>query len=61
MKIKYVFYNEISNQITRRSSMKTVKNQVWVYNSDIDKEVCGEGIARKILAYSDNLMCADFI
>lgn len=39
--------------------MKTVKNQTWVYNSDIDLEVCGDGIARKILAYSDDSMCVE--
>lgn len=39
--------------------MKTEKNQTWVHNQDVDLEVCGEGIARKILAYSDNLMCVE--
>lgn len=39
--------------------MKTEKNQVWVYNQEIDLQPCGEGIARKILAYSDNLMCVE--
>ena len=39
--------------------MKTEKNQTWVYNNDIDLEVCGEGIARKILAYSNDLMCVE--
>lgn len=28
----------------RRGFMKTEKNQTWVYNQDIDLEVCGEGI-----------------
>jgi quercetin dioxygenase-like cupin family protein len=39
--------------------MKTVKNQTWIYNKDIDLEACGEGIARKILAYSEELMCVE--
>lgn len=39
--------------------MKTEKNQMWIYNKDVDLETCGEGIARKILAYSDNLMCVE--
>lgn len=39
--------------------MKTNKNQTWVYNQDIDLEACGEGIARKILAYSEDLMCVE--
>lgn len=39
--------------------MRTEKNQVWVYNNDIDLDVCGEGIARKILAYGENLMCVE--
>ena len=39
--------------------MKTNKDQTWVYNKEIDLEVCGEGIARKILAYSEDLMCVE--
>ena len=39
--------------------MKTTKKQTWVYNQDIDLEACGEGIARKILAYSEDLMCVE--
>ncbi|MBR4026720.1 MAG: cupin domain-containing protein [Lachnospiraceae bacterium] len=39
--------------------MKTEKNQVWVYNKEIDLQPCGEGIARKILAYSEDLMCVE--
>lgn len=39
--------------------MKTEKNQTWVFNQEIDLETCGEGIARKILAYNENLMCVE--
>ncbi len=39
--------------------MKTVKNQIWNYNQDIDLEKCGEGVERKILAYTDELMCVE--
>ena len=37
--------------------MKTEKNQIWNYNQEIDLEKCGEGVERKILAYTDELMC----
>ena len=39
--------------------MKSTKNHTWIYNKDIDLEVCGEGIARKILAYGEDLMCVE--
>ena len=39
--------------------MKTVKNQVWNFNSDIDFEVCGEGVKRKILSYGEEIMCVE--
>ena len=39
--------------------MKTVKNQKWVKNSDISLEPAGEGVARKILAYTDEMMCVE--
>ena len=39
--------------------MKSIKNQTWIYNHDIDLEACGDGIARKILAYSEDLMCVE--
>lgn len=38
---------------------KTVKNQVWNFNDRIDAEVCAEGVERKILAYTDELMCVE--
>lgn len=39
--------------------MKTEKNQVWNFNGDIDLETCGEGVKRKILSYTDELMCVE--
>lgn len=39
--------------------MKTQKYQVWNYNADIEKENCGEGVQRKILAYTDELMAVE--
>lgn len=39
--------------------MKTEKNQVWVANETIDLQKCGEGVQRKILAYTDELMCVE--
>ena len=39
--------------------MKTEKNQVWNFNGDIDLEPTGEGVKRKILSYTDELMCVE--
>ncbi|MDC7238682.1 MAG: cupin domain-containing protein [Sphaerochaetaceae bacterium] len=39
--------------------MKTNKNQIWVKNDNIDKETACEGVDRKILAYSEDLMCVE--
>ena len=39
--------------------MKTEKYQVWNYNDAIEAEACGKGVERKILAYSDELMCVE--
>ena len=39
--------------------MKTEKNQVWVVNETIDLEKCGEGVKRKVLSYTDELMCVE--
>ncbi|HCA30625.1 MAG TPA: cupin domain-containing protein [Ruminococcaceae bacterium] len=38
---------------------KTIKNQSWVFNRDIDSEVCDSGVRRKVLAYTDSLMCVE--
>ncbi|MCX4319374.1 cupin domain-containing protein [Lachnospiraceae bacterium 38-14] len=37
--------------------MKTEKNRVWNFENEVDLEKCGEGISRKIMAYSDDAMC----
>lgn len=39
--------------------MKTAKNQVWNFHQDIDSEKGGEGVQRKILSYTDELMCVE--
>ena len=39
--------------------MGTVKNQVWNYNEEIAAQACAEGVERKILAYTDELMCVE--
>ncbi len=45
--------SETTNKVVER------KNQVWTYNEDIAPEKCGEGVARKILAFTDELMCVE--
>lgn len=39
--------------------MGDIKNQKWNYNSERQPEVTGEGLFRKILAYTDELMCVE--
>ena len=39
--------------------MKTSKNNIWNFNKDIDLEPCGEGVARKIMAYTDEMMVVE--
>lgn len=39
--------------------MKTEKNQRWNFYGQIPSENCGEGVERKILAYTDELMCVE--
>lgn len=39
--------------------MKTEKNQVWNFNGDIESEPAGEGVKRKILSYTDEMMCVE--
>lgn len=41
------------------NEMKTAKNNKWNFNGDIDFEVCGEGVKRKILSYTDEIMCVE--
>jgi quercetin dioxygenase-like cupin family protein len=43
----------------KEDSMKTVKNQVWDFNKDVDFEKCGEGVKRKIMSYTDELMVVE--
>ena len=39
--------------------MRTEKNQVWNFNENIDAEKCAEGVERKILSYTHELMCVE--
>ena len=39
--------------------MKSEKNKVWTFNEQIELEPCGEGVERKILSYTDELMCVE--
>lgn len=39
--------------------MDDYKNRRWNFNREIDFEPCGLGIQRKILAYTDELMCVE--
>ena len=39
--------------------MKTEKNQVWVSNETINPEHTAEGVYRKILSYTDELMTVE--
>ena len=36
--------------------MKTTKNNIWNFNTEIDAEPCAEGVERKIMAYADEMM-----
>lgn len=39
--------------------MKTIKDEKWVFNADIDGEKAGEGVIRKVLAYTDEVMTVE--
>ncbi len=39
--------------------MKTQKDRIWNRNGEIEAEAGGPGIQRKILAYTDELMCVE--
>lgn len=39
--------------------MKTEKNSFWVPNGEIDAEACAPGVERKVLAYTEGLMCVE--
>ena len=36
-----------------------LKNRRWVCNQDVELQPCGSGVCRKILAYTDELMCVE--
>ena len=36
---------------------KTTKGQRWVFDADVNSTNPGEGVERKVLAYSDDAMC----
>jgi quercetin dioxygenase-like cupin family protein len=38
---------------------KDRKNQQWVFYSDIEGTEAGPGVVRKVLAYSDTVMCVE--
>ena len=35
------------------------KDQRWVSNQEVELQPCGPGVCRKILAYTDELMCVE--
>ena len=39
--------------------MKLTKDCRWVKNSERDLEKCGTGVARRILAFTDEMMCVE--
>lgn len=39
--------------------MKTEKNQQWVFHEEISGENFSPGVNRKVLAYTDELMCME--
>ena len=39
--------------------MKDWKDRVWNFREDIEKENCAPGVCRRVLAYTDELMCVE--
>lgn len=39
--------------------MKTEKNNIWNFYRDIDGEAAGEGVVRRVLSYTDELMVVE--
>ena len=39
--------------------MKSIKNQIWNSNVEIDLEECAPGVKPRIPAYTDELMCVE--
>lgn len=35
------------------------KGQEWVYNTNVPAQDCAEGVVRRVLAYSEELMCVE--
>lgn len=52
-----VYY--VSKRGSEEQPMKTEKNRVWNFNDEIELENCNAKVNRKILAYSDELMCVE--
>ena len=40
---------------------KNHKDAAWVPHDEIEPEVCGQGVKRRILAYSKDAMCVENI
>ena len=38
---------------------RKMKNDVWVFYKDIEPEKAGEGVVRRVLAYSDDIMVVE--
>ncbi len=36
-----------------------MKNERWVFHSDVESVDAGNGVTRRVLAYSDDLMCVE--
>lgn len=39
--------------------MKTEKNQIWNFHENIDGEAGAPGVTRRVLAYTDEVMCVE--
>lgn len=48
---------EAEHSMEEEHSME--KDQVWYFGKEIRLEQCAEGVRRKILAYTDELMCVE--
>ena len=65
--MEYVcLYNELVQRdtasimaFTERGMLMNRKDQRWVYHQDVELQSCGSGVCRKILAYTDELMCVE--
>ena len=58
--IPFFIYNVFGNADRgRKIFMTDWKNRVWNYRDEIDTENCAPGVCRKVLAYTDELMCVE--